>query len=608
MAYQNKTNKDLIKEISTLRKQIAELKKSVDKNNQELIEKKALVDRLPQIVYEIDKKGNITFFNQTAFKALGFTKTDLKNGLPALQTLIPKDRKRALDNIQKILNGDRKQINEYTAIKKDGSTVPLVIHGSPKYKDGEVIGICGIAFDTSILKKNEKALLESQQEFASLFKSIPEALIYTDNNNNIININSRFTEVFGYTLDEIKGKNIDEGLIHTPEYIDEGKYYSKKSRNHFVNYETYRKRKDGSIFPAFVSASSIKVDNKIKGIITLYQDITERKQNEKLQQVLYNISKAANSNISLSQLYPLIHKELSTIIDTTNFFIALFSDRKDKILFPYYVDERAKSPVKEKDASGMLSAHIQRSKKSLLVNFKQIKEMAECGEVDMSKVGFFTDKSQWLGVPLKIEDNVIGNMVIQTYSNPNLYSEKEVKLMEFVSVQIATAIERKRLEEELKILAHHDLLTGTLNRGYGLILLERQVQLSRRNKTSFLLAYTDLDKLKDINDEFGHEEGDKVIIKIANLFHSILREVDIIIRMGGDEFLLAFSDSSLREIPIIKKRLYAKLARQNRVSNLPYKIGFSIGFSCYDPEHPEPIENLIHTADQNMYKNKNKKR
>ncbi len=91
---------------------------------------------------------------------------------------------------------------------------------------------------------------------------------------------------------------------------------------------------------------------------------------------------------------------------------------------------------------------------------------------------------------------------------------------------------------------------------------------------------------------------------MANLFQSILREVDIFIRMGGDEFLLVFPGSSVKEIPIIEKRLYDKLSRKNRISNKPYKIGFSIGFSCYNSEHPKSIEELMRIADQKMYKNK----
>ena len=195
-------------------------------------------------------------------------------------------------------------------------------------------------------------------------------------------------------------------------------------------------------------------------------------------------------------------------------------------------------------------------------------------------------------------------MAVQSYTNPNLYSEKDTTLLEFVSSQVATAIERKRMEEELKKLAHYDPLTETYNRGYGLELLQRQVKLAKRNKTSFLLAYTDLNNLKKINDEFGHEEGDKAITQMANFFQSTLREVDIVIRMGGDEFLLVFPNSSVKEIPKIEKRLYDKLALQNQVSNKPYKIGFSIGFSCYNSEHPKSIEDLMRIADHKMYKNK----
>ena len=179
--------------------------------------------------------------------------------------------------------------------------------------------------------------------------------------------------------------------------------------------------------------------------------------------------------------------------------------------------------------------------------------------------------------------------------------------MEFVSNQVATAIERKRMEEELKRLAHYDTLTGAYNRGYGLELLQRQLKLSKRDKSPLLLAYSDLDNLKDINDEFGHDEGDRAMVQVAKLFKSILREVDIITRMGGDEFLLVFLDSSLNEIPIIRKRLSKELARLNQISKKPYKIGFSTGFSNYDPTNPQLMDELIRIADENMYKEKKSK-
>ncbi|MGB6607270.1 MAG: PAS domain S-box protein [Atribacterota bacterium] len=729
MGHQNKTNKDLSKEISILNQQITKLKLSEDKNKQELKETKTLIDELPQAVYEIDKKGNFTFLNQAAIEIWGFTKSELKNGLSSLQTLIPKDRPRAINNINKLFSGNKLEVNEYTAIKKDGTTFPILIYGSPKYKNGEILGTRGVVVDISKLKNIEKILLKSQQEFSSLFNSSPEALIYIDDKSNILNINAQFTKLFGYTLKEIKGRNIDNGIIHSQKRIYEGENLTKKALKGFVNYETIRKRKDGSEFPVFISSAPVKINNKLKGIITLYQDITERKkaeeelrqseekfagifknipdaafyqntkgtildinprftkvfgytkedilgknideiglypksrmkegkdltrktlnkdltnfetirqkkdgtlvpvristsfvkikdkvtgiialyqdinerkQSEKIQKVLYNISKAANSNISLKGLYNTIHKELGKIIDTSNFYIALIDENKDELYFPYHIDEKDDNfPIQKFSTSNVLTAQVMKTGKPLFNTSKEYEKMIASGE--LNPMGSTSLQSIWLGVPLKIEGHVIGAMAVQSYTDPNLYSKRDIKLMEFVSEQIATAIERKRMEEELKKLAHYDPLTGTYNRGYGLELLQRQVKIAKRNKTSFLLAYTDLDNLKRINDQFGHEEGDKAITQMANLFRSILREVDIIIRMGGDEFLLVFPDSSLKEIPIIEKRLYDKLALQDQISHKSYKIGFTVGFSCYNSEHPKSIEELMRIADQKMYKNK----
>jgi diguanylate cyclase (GGDEF)-like protein len=399
------------------------------------------------------------------------------------------------------------------------------------------------------------------------------------------------------------GKNIDEIDLYPKDKIKEGKDLTHKTLNKdLTNFETVRQKKDGTLVPVRISTSFVKIKNKVIGIITLYQDITEQKQNEQLQQVLYNISKAANSSISLKQLYSLLHQELGKIIDTTNFYIALLDEKKGKIYFPYHVDEMGDEFEPQSLEYKSLTCYVIRNKRPLLLNYDKIKKLNDSGE--LLNPGVITKDIFWFGVPLKVEDKIIGAMAVQSYTNPNLYSEKDTILLEFVSSQVATAIERKRMEEELKKLAHYDPLTGTYNRGYGLELLQRQIKLAKRSKTSFLLAYTDLDNLKKINDEFGHEEGDKAIAQMANLFQSILREVDIIIRMGGDEFLLVFPDSSLKEIPIIEKRLYVKLTRKNRVSNKPYKIGFSIGFSCYNSEQPKSIEDLMRIADQKMYKNK----
>jgi len=107
MGYQNKTKEQLIQEISKLNQQITKLKESEDKNKQKLKGIKTLLDKLPQAVYEIDKKGNFTFLNQTTMEIWGFTENELKKGLSSIQTLIPKDRPRAINNINKLLSGKK---------------------------------------------------------------------------------------------------------------------------------------------------------------------------------------------------------------------------------------------------------------------------------------------------------------------------------------------------------------------------------------------------------------------------------------------------------------------------------------------------------------------
>lgn len=587
---------------------ITEYKKAEEKMKQSEKKYRTLFDNMPVAYYRTDKEGNFLIINPEGAKLFGYNSLEdiLGKNIAQYFYFTPEERKKYLQELEKN-KGNLKDF-ELTLKKKDGS--PLVISDTSHYyynEEGNIAGVEGIFVDITERKKVEEGLRKSQQEFISLFKSSPEALVYVDEKSNILDINSQFTKLFGYTLEEIKGRNINDGMIHPQDKIKEAEYlYQKSLLSSYYNFESIRKKKNGFLFPVNISGSQVVIEGKDKGRIVSYRDITERKQDEKLQQVLYNISKAANSPISLDQLYPIIHKELGNIIDTTNFYIALVDKKEDKIYFPFHQDEKDENfPIFNFSETNSLTVYVMKTDEPLLIDYKKLQKMIAQRELNVA--GSFTDKSIWLGVPLKVEDRVIGAMVVQNYTNPKLYSEKDIKIMEFVSEQVATAIERKRMEEELKKLAHYDTLTGAYNRGYGLELLQRQLKLSKRDKSPLLLAYSDLDNLKDINDEFGHDEGDRAMVQVAKLFKSILREVDIITRMGGDEFLLTFLDSSLNEIPIIRKRLNKELTRLNQISKKPYKIEFSTGFSSYDPANPQLMNELIRIADQNMYKEKKSK-
>ena len=455
-------------------------------------------------------------------------------------------------------------------------------------------------------KQVEESLRDNEEKYRILVEMAVEGIHIETVEGRILECNTAGAKMYGYTKEEMIGLTIAE-LVPEEFAKTLPPVITEKESTHGIFLPRISKRKDGTIFPTEIASKIVNIGGKPR-LIAYIRDITERKKNEKLQRVLYNISKAANSDISLDQLYFLIHQELSNIIDATNFFIALVNVEKDEMSFPYHRDEKDNDfPTRRLSQANNLTAYIIRSGQSLLANQKQIEKMVDEGDIKLGHVGKVTAGTHWLGVPLKIKNKIMGAMAVQGYIGPHLFSKKDIKLIEFVSEQVATAIQRKQLEEKLEKSAHFDVLTGACNRGHGMILLKQQIKLAHRKKHPMLLAYIDIDKFKYINDAFGHKEGDEILQEVAKLFKITLREIDIICRVGGDEFLLIFPDSSFNDAPLIRKRLNKNLEKLNQTIDKPYKIGFSVGVSSYNPDNPQSIDELIGIADERMYEEKKKK-
>jgi PAS domain S-box-containing protein len=240
-----------------------------------------LFENMPGAYYCTDKEGNLIMINPEGAKLFGYNSLEDILGKNIAQHLYfaPKERKKYLKELEKN-KGNLKDF-ELNLKKRDGS--PLVISDTSHYyydKKGNIAGIEGIFMDITERKKMEENLRKSQQEFASLFKSSPDALVYLDEKANILDVNSRFTKLFGYTLEEVKGRNIDDGMIHPTDKIEEGKRLSKNGFEGRLNYETARKRKDGTLFPVHISSAPVIIKGEKKGFIAVYQDITERKKAE----------------------------------------------------------------------------------------------------------------------------------------------------------------------------------------------------------------------------------------------------------------------------------------------------------------------------------------
>jgi len=167
----------------------------------------------------------------------------------------------------------------------------------------------------------EPKLWRSQQEFVGLFKNSPESLVYTDLNGITLETNKRFEALTGFSLSEARGKYLKDLL--------DVNILEKKNNHHYFYGSEMEIRKKMEKNYISVSCTSNLINTEELGKILLFKDITALKKNEEINNVLYNISRAANSNISLEELYPIIRKELHTIIDTGNFYIALFDEEKN---------------------------------------------------------------------------------------------------------------------------------------------------------------------------------------------------------------------------------------------------------------------------------------
>jgi PAS domain S-box-containing protein len=210
----------------------------------------------------------------------------------------------------------------------------------------------------------------------------------------------------------------------------------------------YRIRaRDGKIHWVFDSAVQLRNENGVShGSIGLYRDITEAKRAEQVQQAIYRISQAVVTTASLEELFHSIHHILAELMPVENFYIALYDSSNDLLSFPYYVDLYDQPPPPAKPKHG-LTEYVLRTGKPLWAPEAVFQQLIEQGEVEI--VG--SDSIDWIGVPLKQEERVMGVMVAQSYREGVLYNQDDLDLMEFVSTQVAVSIERKKAEDALRV-------------------------------------------------------------------------------------------------------------------------------------------------------------
>ncbi len=177
-----------------------------------------------------------------------------------------------------------------------------------------------------------------------------------------------------------------------------------------------------------------------------------------------------------------------------------------------------------------------------------------------------------------------------------------------LSAAIELALHRHRSQMTLRSLALVDELSGLYNRRGFFTVARQHVKFARRTKQGFWLLFLDVDRLKQINDVFGHQEGDAALVTTAEILRKTFRESDVLGRLGGDEFVVLAIHASEDSAASMMARLEENLAERNRQRAGGYELALSVGIARYEPESSASIEELLAKADEALYEHKRAKR
>ncbi|NIO37206.1 PAS domain S-box protein [Candidatus Bathyarchaeota archaeon] len=239
-----------------------------------------LFEMAPDGIVTLDMKGVITSCNAAVMRLTGYYRDEVVGKhFSELGFLNSTDAPRYLALFASILRGEQPKPFEVTWHNKNGTSHVSEFHVSLIKTDDQPIGIQAIARNITDRKITEQRIRENEQKFAQLFKDNPEATIFLDPDFRIADVNPRFTKLFGYSLDEAKGKHTED-LIVPKDRVDELEGLHNNAKNGQVYLDTVRRAKGGNQIFVSVSAAPIGASEKLIGYVVIYRDITDRKKAE----------------------------------------------------------------------------------------------------------------------------------------------------------------------------------------------------------------------------------------------------------------------------------------------------------------------------------------
>lgn len=409
------------------------------------------------------------------------------------------------------------------------------------------------------LINSQASLTESKNKLSLHIENTPLGCISWDRNLVCTEWNKSAEKIFGYSEQEAIGRHVSE-LIISPELIDEiNSVYALLIKQQGENFHTNENvTKDGrTILCEWYNTPIVEKGDKVTGVCSLVQDITKRKQlEEKLTQASYVFSHALEGIV--------ITDASAIIIDVNNTFVEITGYEREDVL--------GKNPsiLKSDHHSSLFYEKLWQS---------------------------LIDTGQWHGEVWNKRKN---NQIFPEKLSISAVYDETGNVKNYIAV-FTDLTEIKAHQRQLEHMAHYDVLTGLPNRTLLADRLMQAITQSKRSAQPLAVAFLDLDGFKSVNDEYGHDIGDELLVALAARISEALRDGDTLSRFGGDEFVVVLTnvENNIDFKPVLERLLKAA-SKPITVGNNLLKVSASIGATLY-PQDNSDAELLIRHADQAMY-------
>ncbi|RLD85688.1 MAG: hypothetical protein DRJ09_12620, partial [Bacteroidetes bacterium] len=476
---------------------------------------KALFDGLNDAAfvhrYKADGFSKFVEVNKVAIKKLGYSREEFFQ-LTAADISAPDDVL-LQGNPQRRGNLAENGFTVFEAVHtaKDGTKIPVEI-SSRLFEYNNEKHILSVARDISDRKQAEEALTKEHSLLINTLESMNDAFVALDKNWCYTYMNANAGKIFNRNPKEMLGKHI---WTEFPEGV--GQPFQ-------INYEKAMREGISITMEAYYPPYNKWFENRIfptdEGISIFFTDITARKQHELIQKIIYNISNAVISSINMKEFVHVVKNELNRVIDTTNFYIALYDESSDSFTMASQFDE--KDSFESFPAAKTLTGYVQRTKQTVVADKTKQNELEALDEIEL--VG--APSKIWIGVPLLIDGNCIGVVTVQSYTTARVFDKSDIEMLEIVARQISISINRKKQEEELQKALEKALESDRLKTAF-LTNMSHEI----RTPMNGILGFTSLLKEAD----FTESEKEEFIKSISVSSKRLLSTVNDIIEISKIE-------------------------------------------------------------------------